>query len=261
MADSLADVVGGVVLAAGSGTRLRPLSELRPKPLCPMGDSTLLDRALGQVSLATGATVATNVHHGRAAVLEHLERRPGDHGGVHVSVEEPEALGTAGAVAALAEWLDGRAALVLNADTVHDEDLGAFLDGWDGCSVRVMMTGEPPFGPRSGVVASIVPAADVVRLRVEPSGLWEVLWRPAIDAGRLDAVVASGPVIDCGTPWDYLRANLWLSGGSSVIGAGAEVRGEVVRSVVWPSAEVDEAEVLVDAVRADRRCTVLCRPG
>jgi len=255
MADSLADEIAGVVLAAGSGTRLRPLTVLRPKPLCPLGDTTLLDRAMRQVSTVVGAAVAVNVHHGRDAMLAHLAHRPD----VHVSVEEPVALGTAGALAQLSGWLDGRAALVVNADTVHEEDLDALLDGWDGERVRILMVGGQPFGPRSGVVASIVPAWAVARLRSEPSGLWEELWRFELDAGRLETVSASGEVIDTGTPADYLRANLHLNAGESVLGEGAEVHGVVVRSVLWPATVVRPGERLVDAIRADDHHTVLVR--
>lgn len=255
MADSLADGMAGVVLAAGAGTRLRPLTDLRPKPLCPIGSSTLLDRALGQVGDATGGGPAVNVHRGRDQMLAHLGHRPD----VHVSVEKDVALGTAGALAALAGWLDGRAALVVNADTVHDEDLATFADGWDGERVRVLMVGEPPFGPHSGVVASIAPAWAVARTAAEPSGLWEVLWRAEVASGRIDAVAAGGVVIDCGTPADYLRANLHISGGATVLGEGAEVRGTAVRSVLWPDTLVRYGEHLVDAIRADDRCTVLVR--
>jgi len=250
-----------VVLAAGAGQRLRPLTLLRPKPLCPMGDSTLLDRALRSVGAAVGAGahglaggIAVNVHAGRADMEAHLAPVPD----VHVSVEEPVALGTAGALAHLRPWLDGRSALVVNADTVHDEDLAAFVAGWDGERVRVLMTGTPPFGPRSGVVASIAPWAAIAAMADGPAGLWEVLWRPEGAAGRLDAVAATGAVIDCGTPRDYLRGNLWLSGGASVIGRGAVVAGTVERCVVWPGALVAAAEHLVDAVRAGG-LTVLVR--
>lgn len=236
-----------------------------------MGPATLLDRAVVQaveavraVGQAVGAVadeVAVNVHHGREEMLAHLDRwRRRGGPPVHVSVEEPEALGTAGGVAALAGWLDGRSALVVNADTVHDEDLRGFVSGWDGRSVRVLMTGQGSFGPRSGVVASIVPAADVAALDRSPSGLWEVLWRPALGTGHLAAVHASGEVIDCGTPADYLRANLWLSGGASVIGDGAVVLGSVERSVVWPGAVVHAGEHLVDAIRTHPARTVLVRP-
>ena len=253
--------VAGIVLAAGQGRRLRPLSSVVPKALCPMGASTLVDRAVVQVTAAFGsaaelnAPVAVNVHHGREAMLAHFSQR----GDVHLAVEEPHALGTAGAVAGLAGWLDGRAALVVNADTVHDEDLHSFVDEWDGGRVRVLKVGESSFGPRSGVVASIVPRWAVQRLAPEPSGLWEVLWRPELDAGRVDEVTAVGTVIDCGTPADYLRANLWLSGGESVIGEGAVLRGSVERSVIWPGAVVAQGEHLVDAVRANAQTTVLVR--
>lgn len=269
MADILAErtaPVGivGVVLAAGEGRRLRPLSLVRPKALCPIGDETLLDRAIGQVVAAlgqpVGASVAVNVHHGRDAMLDHLGRRSD----VHASLEAHRALGTAGAIGALAEWIEGGAALVVNADTVHDEDLRAFIDGWDRERVRVLKVGDAPFGPRSGVVASIVPSWAVQQLTApqlmaEPSGLWEVLWRPERAAGRVDAATAIGTVIDCGTPADYLRANLWLSGGEPVIGRGAVVLGTVERSVLWPGTVVGRGERLVDAVRADRHTTVLIR--
>jgi MurNAc alpha-1-phosphate uridylyltransferase len=267
MADSLAErargvVLAGVVLSAGEGRRLRPLTDLRPKPLCPMGATTLLDRAVAQVGAVTGTPVAVNVHHGRDAMLAHLAGRTD----VHVSQERPEALGTAGALAALADFLDGRGALVVNADTVHAEDLRAFVAGWDGRRVRVLATpppggtGDEPFGPRSGIVASIAPWEHVRALVPEPSGLWEVLWRPQLEAGDLDAVPASGRVFDCGTPEQYLRANLWLSGGRPVIGEGAVVRGTVERTVVWPGAIVGPHEHLVDAIRADAHHTVLVRP-
>jgi len=255
MADSLADGITAVVLAAGDGRRLRPLTDLLPKALCPVGGVALVDRAIVSVRRAVGGDVAVNVHHGRDAMLAHLD------GGsdVHVSVEEPVALGTAGALAAMSGWLDGRSALVVNADTVHDEDLAAFVGGWDGERVRILMVGEPPFGPRSGVVASIVPAWAAADLRPEPSGLWEVMWRSELEAGRIDAVAASGVVIDCGTPAQYLRANLHVSGGATVIGDGAIVLGVAERSVLWPGTVVREGEHLRDAVRADMRRTVLVR--
>src|SRR5205823_1095501 len=93
MAPSVPQVgdLAAVVLAAGAGTRLRPLTWLRPKALCPVENVPLVDLAVGWARTATGA-VAVNVHHGRAALESHLAGR------VHLSIEEPEALGTAGGV-------------------------------------------------------------------------------------------------------------------------------------------------------------------
>ena len=62
--------------------------------------------------------------------------------------------------------------------------------------------------------------------------------------------------VDCGTPADYLRANLAANGGQSVVGPGAVVDGELVRSVVWAGAHVRAGERLVDAIRATDEVTV-----
>ena len=242
MTDSLA----GICLSAGEGRRLRPLTELLPKPLCPVGNRPLIDWSLDALRPAV-ARVAVNVHHGRDALVEHLRAHDAD---AHVSVEEPEALGTAGGVAQLADWLDGDPALVVNADTWHCVDLATFVAGWDGERVRICTPTPGPFGPRSGVVASILPGWAVARLEAVPSGLWEVLWAAEADAGRIDTAHAGGTVIDCGTPADYLRANLTASGGESVIGIGARVLGSIERCVVWPGEVVAADEHLVDSIRA-----------
>jgi hypothetical protein len=263
MADSLAGELAGLALAAGEGRRLRPLTSLRPKPLCPVGDRALLDWALDALDGAVDE-IAVNLHHGAEAIDAHLAQRSdaaGDAVGaaVHRSFERDEALGTAGAVARLRGWLDGRGVLIVNADTWHRTDLAAFAHGWDGERVRLLTDTALPFGPRSGVVASILPWHLARRLEERPSGLWECVWRDELDGGRLDAVHEPGRVIDCGTPAAYLRANLEWSGGRSVLGAGALVEGRVERSVVWPGGRVHPGEVLIDTIRTDSRTTVMVR--
>ena len=245
--------LAAVVLAAGAGTRLRPLTWLRPKALCPVGNVPLVDWSVGWARSVTNA-VAVNVHHGRAAMESHLAGR------VHQSIEEPEALGTAGGVANLKEWVNGRAVLTLNADSWHDADIDEFVRGWDGERVRVLLASDE-FGPRARVVASLLPWGEVEVLEVRPTGLYEVVWRPAHEQGRLDVAHHGGVFVDCGTPRDYLAANLASSEGHSVIGAGASVDGNVKESVVWPGAVVRANEKLVRAIRTDDRMTVLVRNG
>lgn len=66
-----------LVLAAGEGRRLRPLTWLLPKPLCPVLDRTLLDRSLDRVEAldpVRSFELVVNAHHGGAAVADHLER-------------------------------------------------------------------------------------------------------------------------------------------------------------------------------------------
>lgn len=261
----------GVVLAAGAGTRLRPLTLQRPKALCPVGAVALVDLAIDRLHSHVAETTV-NIHHGRAQLEAHLAARPG----VHLSIEEPVALGTAGALGSLRPWIDGRGVLVVNADAWSTADLGPFVEGWDGQRVRVLLVGSQPFGPSSQVVASLLPWTDVALLGPEPAGLYERCWRSAHVAGRLEAVAHHGPYFDCGTPASYLAANLRaaaLAGGSiigsgatvsgsvdrAVIGSGARVEGRVERSVVWDHAEVGPTEILHDAIRADYRLTVLVR--
>jgi N-acetyl-alpha-D-muramate 1-phosphate uridylyltransferase len=251
--------LAAVVLAAGAGTRLRPLTELLPKALCPVGDRPLVDLALARVGAfgdrpVDPSWVAVNAHHLAGALAAHLD------GSVHVSVEQPAALGTAGALGALRDWLDGRAVLVTNVDAYLDADLGSLAAGWDGARPRLAVVADgarPDFGGRwryAGV--GLLPWAEVQDLEPRPSGLYEASWRVAELTGRLELVPITGRFVDCGTPSDYLRANLYVSGGRSVVGAGAVVEGELVRSVVWPGGVVAAGERLVECVRAGRDVTL-----
>jgi len=247
--------LAAVVLAAGAGTRLRPLTDVLPKALCPVNNVALVDLAIERVRPLT-ASVAVNVHHGRPLLEAHLAGR------VHLSVE-PELLGTAGALGRLRDWIDGRAAVVVNADGWHRFDLSVLLDGWDGERVRLMVVDDPDrgdFGPWRACGASILPWSEVRSLPAAFGGLYEACWGPRWADGRLDLVPCSGAFFDCGTPADYLAANLAASGGDSVVGRNARVEGELVRSVVWPDGVVHRGERLVDCIRAGEDVTV-CLPG
>jgi NDP-sugar pyrophosphorylase family protein len=248
----MSDSVAGVVLAAGRGERLRPLTIRRPKALCPVANVPLVDLAIGRLKGLVGG-VAVNVHHGRAAMEAHLAGR------VHLSIEADEPLGTAGGVARLKPWLDGRAALVVNADAWCPGRLDELLDGWDGERMRLLVAGEDRLGPRSRVAGALLPWSAIEPLDPVPSGLWEVCWSQALETGRVEVARHDGPFVDCGTPADYLAANLQASGGASVVGVGAVVEGELVRSVVWAGGTVRRGERLVDAVRDDRGGTVFVR--
>ncbi len=243
--------------------------------LCPVGGTALIDHAIERVRHLT-EDLAVNVHALPDQLLDHLARH--HHDGVVTSMED-EALGTAGAVGRLRSWIDGRAVVVVNGDTWCPAPLADLVAGWDGERVRVHVAGPQPFGPRSRIVASLMPWTVARELRAEPSGLYEVVWRAAHQQGRLETVHWNGAFVDCGTPADYLAANLEalaqagltslvatgarLAGEASVgdgvvVGSGASVSGRLERCVVWPGARVDRGEVLIDAVRAGP-LTVLVR--
>jgi NDP-sugar pyrophosphorylase family protein len=267
--------VCGVVLAAGEGRRLRPLTETLPKALCPVGNVALLDRALARLSrlgLTGPGLVAVNAAYLAGQVVEHVGGR------AHLSVEPDGPLGTSGGVARLKEWIDGRGALVGNADGYladpsrePGKDIAALLDGWSG---ETVLTKPVPDGADGGFSGrrfagfSLLPWRYVRDLGDEPSDLVRTVWRPAEAAGELELIGYDGVYIDTGTPADYLAANLHAAAGhslidptaevtaavtASIIGPRARVRGTLTRCVVWPDADVADGTVLTDAVVAAGR--------
>lgn len=260
--------LAGVVLAAGLGTRLRPLTELRPKPLCPLGDSTCLHAALGYLAPHCGPgpeNLAVNAFH----LAEQVVAAVGDE--AHVSVE-PGLMGTAGALALLTDWRAGRDVLLVNGDAYlglpgqpQTHLLAPLLTGWNGRTVRMLVTetasapdftgpdlrgGEPSAAGWRYVGACLTPGHMLDRLRPEPSGLFKQVWSPARAAGLLELVRHEGIAIDTGTPGGYLDANLHATGGRSVVGAGAVIDGEITECVVWPGAVVARGERLHRVIRA-----------
>jgi len=263
-----------VVLAAGEGRRLRPITEFVPKALCPVGNVPLLDRGLARLAahgLAGPDLVAVNACYLADRIVEHVGER------AHVSVEPgPQALGTAGAVGNLRGWIADRAVLVGNADTYLDADpLGALVNGWDGSTVRMLAVpaGDRPaeFGAHRFAGFSLLPAAVAAGLPAHRCDLVREVWRPAERDGRLEIVSYHGLYLDTGTPADYLAANLHAAGSGSllapdsvvdgpversVVGAAAQVHGSLTRCVVLPHGYVGAAERLADAIRVGPNITV-----
>ncbi|BEP15732.1 hypothetical protein acdb102_40430 [Acidothermaceae bacterium B102] len=243
----------GVVLAAGAGTRLRPLTDELPKALCPVGNRPLVDLALDRL-LSLGCTdVAVNVHAFPSLMSSHLEGR------AFLSYERPVALGTAGALGALRPWIGGRATIVTNADAYLVGPLEELLSGWSGTTIRLgVVTDElrPDFEGRRYAGVCVMPWSDVSGLDAVPSGLYEVSWAAAERAGRLELIDLEGPFVDCGTPTDYLAANLLASGGETVVGEGAVLLGSAERCVLWPGARVEADETLRDVIRTAKGLTV-----
>lgn len=254
--------VVAVALAAGAGRRLAPLTATVPKPLCPVGGVPLIDLAIDRVRPVV-REVAVNVHHGRASLERHLRER----GDVHVSVEPDVALGTAGGVAALRDWIDGRPVVVVNGDGWSPDPMPDLTAGWDGSTVRVLVVDDDRLLDDSLVAGCLLPWSVVAALPVLPSGLFETAWRDARERGRLEVVRSTGPFVDCGTPARYLDANLRaadLAGGSlvaadavvaegvrierSVIGRGTRIRADVVDSVVWDGQSVEVGEPLFRSI-------------
>lgn len=116
----------GMILAAGFGTRLSPLTDHLPKSLLPVPGGTVLDRAVAALDMAGVVEIGVNTHHLADRVAAHLAAR-GDAARFTV-FPEPEILGTGGALHGAREFLAaGEHFLLHNGDVLSDLDLGELL--------------------------------------------------------------------------------------------------------------------------------------
>jgi len=265
-----------MVLAAGLGTRLRPLSDLRAKPLVPIGDGPALAHLVDRLRAAGIRRVVVNAHH-HADQLRAFARV---HPGMALS-EEPELLGTAGGIAHAADLLGAGDVLLWNADILAAVDVPALLAahgdqatlvvqplaggqgsvGMDEAG-RVVRLRRERFGEeaRGGEFLGIQVLGAALRARLPArGGLIEDVYIPALARGAtLRALPFHGVWHDIGTVTRYLAANMaWLAargvahwvgpgariGGGvtldgAVVGEGASVTGTgaLHRCVVWPGA-------------------------
>jgi MurNAc alpha-1-phosphate uridylyltransferase len=121
-----------MVLAAGLGTRLRPVTETIPKPLIEINGRTLLDHAIDRLALVGVETVIVNVHYKAAMVAAQLARR--HHPRIEIS-HETELLDTGGGVAHALPLL-GDVFFVVNSDVF-------WLDGKDRALQRLAAAFDP----------------------------------------------------------------------------------------------------------------------
>lgn len=277
-------MTSAMVLAAGLGTRLRPLSDWRAKPAVPVGDAPAMVQVLRALRAAGIDRIACNTHYRPADVRALAEAE-----GVFVSHEE-ELLGTAGGVAGARAFLGPGPVLVYNADILAPGlDLVRLTGALRGEAVLAVR-----LGPKDSGNVGVDAQGRIVRLRKQSFGvearggeflgihvlgadlalprvgcLVGDVYLPAMARGAvLFAFPVDTPFFDVGSLDGYAAANeAWLSARGldawvaddaevgpdvklerTVIGARARVTGTGVlaRCVVWPDAEV--VAPLADAV-------------
>lgn len=227
-----------MVLAAGLGVRMRPLTERVPKPLVPVAGRTLLDRALDRLEAAGVETVVVNTHHLADAIERHLAARPRPR---TVLSHEPELLDTGGAVALALPHLGPGPFYVINGDALWldgpRDALGRLADAWGERRMDALLLVEPTAraigyaGPgdfhlepdgrlrrRAGrapapylyIGVQLVSARLFDGVAVERFSL-NKLWDRAIEAGRLHGLVHDGAYCHIGTPESVALAERALS--------------------------------------------------
>jgi mannose-1-phosphate guanylyltransferase len=117
--------VKALILAAGEGTRLQPLTWDRPKPMVTVGGRPLLEHAIGFVRRHNVTQIAINLHYRPEPIVRYFG--DGSRFGVSITYShEPELLGSAGAAKRL-EWFFDTPFLVLYGDVLADFDLSPLI--------------------------------------------------------------------------------------------------------------------------------------
>jgi len=118
-----------MILAAGRGERMMPLTRNCPKPLLPIGDTTLIQRHLVRLAEAGVRSAVINVHF----LAEQIQSQLGsEQFGIKLEYSiEPELLETAGGIQAALPLLGGESFLVVNGDIYTDFDFGTFVSRAD----------------------------------------------------------------------------------------------------------------------------------
>jgi mannose-1-phosphate guanylyltransferase len=223
--------VKAFLLAAGVGSRLRPITDVTPKCMVVIGDRPLLDIWLDAFDRAGVDEVLVNLHYLPDVVRHHITARPGPP--VIRTFFEPELLGSAGTLVANRNWVDGEEMfLACNADNLTDFDLRSLIDEHrehDAIATLTVFRSERPSA--GGVVAldgdgtvigfeekPIKPASDLTNAGMyafHPSVLDQITGSAPNDigyqllprlVGRARAMVVEGYFRDIGTVEAYRRA-------------------------------------------------------
>lgn len=221
-------ITDAMVLAAGLGTRMKPITDTLPKPLVRVGGETLLDHALGQLSRAGIERAVVNVHHHAEQMEAHLAGRSSP--SVTISDEREALMDSGGGVVKALPLLNGDAFLILNADTFWidgaSSNLARMLAFWnpetmDGLLLLAALTasvgydgaGDFAFStdgritrrPERQVTPFAYAGAAIMPRRAfdgAPDGPFSLnrLWNTAIENDRLFGLRLDGLWLHVGTP-------------------------------------------------------------
>jgi N-acetyl-alpha-D-muramate 1-phosphate uridylyltransferase len=136
--------VRAMVLAAGKGLRLRPITLSRPKPLVEVGGQTMLDSVLDRLAEAGVAEAVVNEHYLAEMIEAHLRGRV--HPRIHLSHEEA-LLETGGGVKKALPLLGEEPFFVINGDILWRDGkvpaLRRLAEAWDGARMDALLLLQP----------------------------------------------------------------------------------------------------------------------
>ncbi len=216
-----------MVMAAGLGKRMRPLTDTMPKPMISIAGKTLLDRGLDALAGAGVEKAVVNVHYLPQQIIDHAAQRSRPH--IVVSDESELLLDSAGGIVKALPELGAEPFFILNADTFwidrDGQDLEQLALAWDGTRMDILLmlarpddatghSGSTDFllyaegrlaRARGAPEGLIYAGAAIVHPRIfegavaEPHSL-NIYFDRAIAAGRLFGMSMRGHWITVGTP-------------------------------------------------------------
>ncbi len=218
-----------MIMAAGLGTRMRPLTETMPKPMVVVAGKPLIEYALDSVRAAGVDRVIVNVHYLPDQIEAYMAEHVGDLD-VVISDERDQLLETGGGLMKIQTHIAGDPFYCINSDAIWTEDDGNVLQQlaahWDDDAMDALLLLVPKmraFHHRGKGDFSIDGAGRLIRrgdndsapyiftgiqliskrlLRGAPDGPFStnILWNRAIEEGRLFGLEHQGDWYDIGAP-------------------------------------------------------------
>ena len=135
-----------MILAAGFGTRLRPLTLRKPKALVPVGNKPVIDRVIGYLKGHGINDIIINAHHHYQQIIEHLESARSLDIEIQVRVEK-KILGTGGGIGNTSDFWEAAPFIVINSDILTDIDISEAYSSHkrSGSMVTLILHDQPPF--------------------------------------------------------------------------------------------------------------------
>jgi MurNAc alpha-1-phosphate uridylyltransferase len=229
----------GMVMAAGLGVRMRPLTNDRPKSLIEVGGRTLLDHAIDRFKAAGVRYVVVNAHYKGEMIIAHLKKRKDIE--IHIQDERDKLLDTGGALKRALPHFKGEPFFTYNSDSIWLESMGSNLvrmaERWDDAEMDCVMLMAPTFSSigydgrgdftmdslgrlarrqPQRVTPFAWPGVQIIHPRLIEKGTGEVfstnkLWDIAIEQGRLYGIRLDGKWMHIGTPEAKAEADLYFS--------------------------------------------------
>jgi MurNAc alpha-1-phosphate uridylyltransferase len=234
----MSDISRAMIMAAGMGNRMRPLTDKMPKPLVPFLGKPLIDHALDKLAAAGVSDVIVNLHY-KAEMLEaHLKGRARPR--IQFSDERDKLLDTGGGLKKARPLLGEAPIFVMNSDTVWAEGMSPVLDRmkafWDAEEMDALLMMAPAVTTigecrrgdfmmdglgrltrrREAHVAPFMFAGVQIfhprLLEGAPEGAFStnILWDKAAEEGRLFGLRLDGVWMHVGTPGDLAEAEAFM---------------------------------------------------